>query len=78
MKNTYAYCEETVNIWMKDAENKNTDELNEEIDDVKGSISNEEIWLNGSSSHDEKRNHMQNIADLTEYLSRLENVIRTA
>lgn len=78
MKNTYTYCEETVNIWIKDAENKNTDELHKEIDDVKGAISNEQIWLNGSASHEEKRNHMQNIADLTEYLNRLENLIRTA
>ena len=48
--------------------------IDEEIAEAKGSISNENIWLNGSSTDEERELHSQNIATLTYYISKLEEM----
>ena len=45
--------------------------LTDEIEDVKGTISNERLWEKGSSTDEERLMHAMNIATQTEYLSRL-------
>ena len=59
--------EETLQIWIEDFKAEGRD-LQEEIDDIKGTISNEQLWLKGSFSEEEINNHKQNIVDLTAYL----------
>lgn len=63
----YAPCEDTVQFWMNNF-------LDTEIEDVKGAISNEHIWLMGSDTEEAVACHTQNIADLEEYLARLEYI----
>ena len=64
------YCEETVQIWLDQLKIAGTD-IKEEIEEVLGTISNERLWLKGASNEEEAFCHMQNIADLSEYLNRL-------
>lgn len=64
MNDSYMACEDTVSFWIDRL-------LDEEIDDAKGAISNENIWLIGSNDECEEMNHVQNIADLEEYIARL-------
>ncbi len=66
-----AYCEDTVKQMEEDFRLGGTDAAYE-IEEVKGAISNERIWLKGSSTEEEVLGHAQNIADLSEYLARLE------
>ena len=63
------YCEETVNILLKnylDGRDKKT-----AIEEIKGTISNERLWLKGASSKEEKAMHEENITNLSECLNRL-------
>ena len=48
--------------------------IDEEIAEAKGAISNENIWLNGSSTDEERVLHSQNIATLTYYIDKLEEM----
>lgn len=67
-------CNETVNIWMSDFKNDleiNKTTIDEEIKEVEGTISNERIWLKGSSTEEETNVHNQNIANLCAYLEAL-------
>ena len=66
-----SYCEETVEQMEEDFRLGGTS-AEDEIEEVKGAISNERLWLKGSSNAEEKLGHSQNIVDLSEYLSRLE------
>lgn len=67
----YIFCEETVKTWIDNFKNSGTN-ITEEIEEVKGTISNERLWQKGASSKEEIGCHEQNIADLCEYLARLE------
>ncbi len=69
--NEYTFCEDTVSIWLYQLKESNAD-IAEEIEEVKGAISNERLWQKGSDSREEIACHEQNIADLCEYLTRLE------
>lgn len=60
----YIPCEDTVQFWMNSL-------FDTEIEDVKGAISNEHLWLLGSDTEEGIACHTQNIADLEEYLTRL-------
>ena len=64
-------CMETVNFWINIFKEEKRD-IDEEIDDVKGTISNERLFQKGSRNEDEEMMHEQNIADNMEYLKWLE------
>ena len=69
--NEITYCEETINIWIDNIKDK---DITEEINDVKNSITNEELWLKGSDTSEEQSIHLENIANYKEYLHRLEEL----
>ncbi len=62
-------CMDTVNFWIGEFKGN----IDEEIEEVNGTISNERLWLMGSSSQEEIAGHNQNIADLAAYLEWLES-----
>lgn len=67
-------CVETVQMWIDNF--KRTEgliALRAETDDVRGTISNERLWLKGSDTQEQIDMHEQNIADLEAYLEWLEN-----
>ena len=73
------FCEETVSIMMsnffKEFSKENTisiEDIDAEINEVKGSISNERIWQKGSDTKEEILMFEQNITDHLEYINRLE------
>lgn len=70
------YSEEMVSAWMNAYKDKDETSINDEIEEVKGAISNESLWLNGSDTEEQIRNHAQNIANLTEYLNRLKDLLK--
>jgi len=65
-------CEETLEIW-KENFNKKDISVQEEIEEVKGTISNERLWQKGCSLQEEINMHEQNIINLSAYLDWLEN-----
>lgn len=67
-------CMETVNFWKETFKKENRD-LKEEIDDVKGTISNERLFQKGSNTDEEVIMHEQNIVDNLEYLQWLEEQV---
>ena len=46
----------------------------ENIEDAKCTIRNEEMWAKGSPSREEEQMHLDNIADLQEYITVLEEL----
>ena len=76
---------ETVKIWL-DAllENKNKmlideltiDEIKAEIEEVKGTISNEHLWELGYDGEESINPHSENIMILMEYLEMLEEMLK--
>ena len=75
------FCEETVSIMMTNFIQKfskenplSIEDIDNEINEVKGSISNERIWQKGTNVYDEILMFEQNIADHTEYINRLESL----
>lgn len=58
---------ETVKIWMKEFISEKKD-IDEEINQVKGTIDNEELWKRGSRDKEEADMHQDNINELKEYL----------
>ena len=46
----------------------------ENIEDAKGTIRNEEMWAKGSPSREEEQMHLDNIADIQEYITVLEEL----
>lgn len=58
---------ETVKIWMKEFISEKKD-VDEEINQVKGTIDNEELWKRGSRDKEEADMHQDNINELKEYL----------
>ena len=70
----YAYCEDTVSMWMEDIAEK---DIQEEIIETQDDIKNEQLWVKGCTTKEEIGMHMQNIADMTEYLSRLKHLAQS-
>lgn len=62
---------EVVSTWIEEFKRNDTS-LTDEIKDVKASISNERLFLKGSSSIDDVAIHTENIDALSEYLEWLE------
>lgn len=66
------YSEELIEIWIDDFKESGKS-LDEEIDNIKGTISNERIWQKGSDTQEQIDMHEQNIVDLEVYLEWLED-----
>ena len=60
---------ETVKIWLEELYKK-------EIEDVKGTISNEHLWELGYNGSEPVNPHTENIESLTEYLGILEEKLK--
>ena len=71
----YIAYNETVDLWMKQFLEKHpfytTKNIDAEVEEVKGTISNERLWANGAN---DPAIHELNIADLEEYIARLEEI----
>lgn len=59
--------DEMVKIWVQNL-------YNEEIDNALKAISNERLWLKGSSTAKEQNSHMENIRRYEEYIETLEGL----
>ena len=59
--------DEMVKIWVQNL-------YNEEIDNATKAISNERLWLKGSSTTMEQNAHMENIKRYEEYIETLEGL----
>ena len=59
--------DEMVKIWVQNL-------YNEEIDNATKAISNERLWLKGSSTTMEQKAHMGNIKRYEEYIETLEGL----
>ena len=59
--------DEMVKIWVKAL-------YNEEIDSATQAISNERLWLKGSTTAKEQNSHMENIRRYEEYIETLEGL----
>ena len=59
--------DEMVKIWVQNL-------YNEEIDNATQAISNERLWLKGSSTTMEQNAHMENIKRYEEYIETLEGL----
>lgn len=67
-------CMESVSFMIEEfKKNAMVIALQAEIEDVKGTLKNEQIWRDGSSSQEQIDMHEQNIADLEAYLEWLED-----
>lgn len=58
---------EMIKFWLVDMYDEN-------IEDAKCTIRNEEMWAKGSPSKEEEQMHLDNIADLQEYITVLEEL----
>lgn len=58
---------EMIKFWLVDMYEEN-------IEDAKGTIRNEEMWAKGSPSREEEQMHLDNIADIQEYITVLEEL----
>lgn len=46
-----------------------------EIEDTQGTISNENLWMLGSETKDEEQMHIDNMANLNEYIATLKTLL---
>ena len=60
---------ETVKVWLEKLGNPTVEEIKTEIEEVKGTISNEKLWALAEDIH------YENIAVLEEYLEVLEEML---
>ena len=70
---------EMINFWLDNLkkeieESKNT--IDDEIREIEGTISNERVWLKGSSTELEEELHNPNIITLNAYLEILKEMKR--
>lgn len=72
------FCEETVSIMMENFIKKfskengpDIEDIDAELTEVEGTISNERLWQKGSDTEEEILMFEQNITDHTEYINRL-------
>ena len=59
--------DEMVKIWVQNL-------YNEEIDNATKAISNERLWLKGSTTTKEQNSHIENIKRYEEYIETLEGL----
>ena len=59
--------DEMVKIWVQNL-------YNEEIDNATKAISNERLWLKGSTTAEEQNSHIENIRRYEEYIETLEGL----
>ena len=67
---------ETVKIWLEKLGNPTVEEIKTEIEEVKGTISNEHLWELGYDSIEPLNPHTENIMILNEYLEILEEMLK--
>lgn len=79
--NEMIFCEETVSIMMSNFIKKfskdnqlSIEDIDIEITEVEGTISNERLWQKGSDTKEQILMHEQNIANYIEYIKRLESL----
>jgi hypothetical protein len=67
---------DTVLIWYDDflETEPSLEDIENEIAEVTGAISNNRLWLLGSKTSQEQRSHESNICDLEEYLEVLKQM----
>lgn len=46
-----------------------------EIDDTQGTISNEKLWMLGSETKEQEQMHLDNMANLNEYITTLKTLL---
>ena len=52
-----------------------TDLYEREIEEIKGTISNENLWMIGSKTKEEEQMHVDNMANLNEYITTLKTLL---
>ena len=52
-----------------------TDLYEREIEEIKGTISNENLWMIGSETKEEEQMHVDNMANLNEYIATLKTLL---
>ena len=52
-----------------------TDLYEREIEEIKGTISNENLWMIGSKTKEEEQMHVDNMANLNEYIATLKTLL---
>ena len=67
---------ETVKIWLDELGNPTTEEIKTEIEEVKGTISNEHLCELGYDGKEAWNPHTENIMVLMEYLEVLEEMLK--
>ena len=66
---------ETVKIWLEELGNPTKEEIKAEIEEIKGTISNERLWEKGYDGKKPFNPHTENIMTLMEYLEVLEEML---
>ena len=66
---------ETVKIWVEELGNPTMEEIEVEIEEVQGTISNERLWEKGYDGNEPLNPHTENIMILMEYLEVLEGLL---
>ena len=66
---------ETVKIWLEELGNPTEGKIKAEIEEVKGTISNEHLCELGYNENEQTNPHTENILVLTEYLEVLEEML---
>ena len=66
---------ETVKIWVEELGNPKKEEIKAEIEEVKGTISNEHLCELGYDGDEPLNPHTENIMALMEYLEVLEEML---
>lgn len=52
-----------------------TDLYEREIEEIKGTISNENLWMIGSKTKEEEQMHVDNMANFNEYITTLKTLL---
>lgn len=66
---------ETVKIWLEELGNPTKEEIKAEIEEVRGTISNEHLFELGYEGKEPWNPHTENIGVLMEYLEVLEEML---
>ena len=67
---------ETVKIWLEELGNPTVEEIKTEIEEVKGTISNEHLFELGYDGEESMNPHSKNIMILMEDLEMLEEMLK--
>ena len=66
---------ETVKIWLEELGNPTVEEIKTEIEEVRGTISNEHLCELGYDGNEHMNPHTENIMVLMEYIEVLEEML---